>query len=197
MSNINEKSVFQVLSEVEVKNKVRQKGNFWYVSWSNAVREMLKRYPLANWEFTQYDGLPFLKTQAGCFVECAVTIEGVTRKQMMPILNFKNQTEFEPDAAQVNKSQMRALTKAIALHGFGLDLWAGEDLDGFDEQYEESKIECSNPIDSIKKSITKDGKVESDFFSWASKVVSRDIISFDDLSEQELQHFANKLEGKK
>lgn len=143
-------SVFKTLSEVPVDNKVRQKGNFWYVSWSNAVRELLKRYPNANWEFTQYNGVPYLKTDAGCFVECAVTVEGITRKQMMPILNFKNQVEDNPDAAQVNKSQMRALTKAIALHGFGLDLWAGEDLD--DANYQEQAAESCYPDDRFEKS---------------------------------------------
>lgn len=126
---MSDKSVFETLSSISTDNKVRKKGQFWYVSWSNAVRELLKHYPSANWEFTQYNGLPYLKTETGVFVECAVTVSGITRKQMMPILNHRNAVEREPDAAMVNKTQMRALTKAIALHGFGLDLWAGEDLD--------------------------------------------------------------------
>lgn len=129
-------SVFETLSKIEVKNKVRQKGNFWYVSWSNAVRELLKHYPRATWEFASYDGMPYLKTPAGCFVECAVEVDGVIRKQMMPVLDFKNKSVHEPDSTQINKSQQRALTKAIALHGFGLELWAGEDLDKEEEDAE-------------------------------------------------------------
>lgn len=128
------KSVFETLSNIEVKNKVRQKGNFWYVSWSNAVRELLKHYPEANWEFTKFDGMPYLKTSAGCFVECTVTVGGIGRTQMLPVLDFKNQSVSDPDATQINKSQQRALTKAIALHGFGLELWAGEDLDRAEEE---------------------------------------------------------------
>lgn len=136
-----QESVFNVLSGVEVGNKVRQKGKFYYVSWSNAVRVMLKNYPEANWTFTSFEGLPYLETKAGAFVECTVTISGIARTQMMPILDFKNQSVKEPDSMQINKSQMRALTKAIALHGFGLDLWAGEDLDDAEEREEEMQEE--------------------------------------------------------
>ena len=49
---------------------------------------------------------------------------------MKNILDFKNQTATAPKANDINKSQMRALTKAIALHGLGIDLWAGEDING-------------------------------------------------------------------
>lgn len=135
--NCDQQSVFKTLSEVAVQNKVRQKGNFWYVSWSNAVRELLKRYPGATWKFTEFNGLPFLQTDVGYFVECTVSVDGIDRTQMMPVLDFRNKVEMSPDAAQINKAQMRALTKAIALHGFGLELWAGEDLDQEEEQSSE------------------------------------------------------------
>ena len=52
---------------------------------------------------------------------------------MMPVLDFKNKTNMDPMASDINKSQMRALAKAISLHGLGLDLWAGEDLIGWGE----------------------------------------------------------------
>jgi hypothetical protein len=79
---------------------------------------------------TKWDCLPFLKSELGYFVECTVTIEGLSKTQMMPVLDFKNQTATSPKANDINKSQMRALTKAIALHGLGIDLWAGEDING-------------------------------------------------------------------
>ena len=48
----------------------------------------------------------------------------------MPVLDYKNQVALTPTASDINKTQMRALTKAIALHGLGIDLWAGEDING-------------------------------------------------------------------
>jgi len=129
-------NIFKKLSEIDITSMVKQKGKFWYMPWSNAVREVVKNYPNMSWEFTSYDGLPYLETPLGYFVECTVNIEDVKRVQMMPVLDFKNQTNMAPKANDINKSQMRALAKAISLHGLGLDLWAGEDLVGYDEPTE-------------------------------------------------------------
>lgn len=54
-----------------------------------------------------------------------------------------------------------------------------------------------NPESVIIEQLEKQGKSVADFFSWASKVSKKEIASFDDLSEQQLQQFASKLEGKK
>lgn len=54
-----------------------------------------------------------------------------------------------------------------------------------------------NPESVIIGQLEKQGKSVNDFFSWASKVAKKEIASFDDLSEQQLQQFASKLEGKK
>ena len=122
--------VFEVLNNVDVNALTATKGQFKYLSWSNAVREASKLFPSITWEMTKWDHLPYLKTEVGYFVECTVTIEGLAKTQMMPVLDFKNKTATAPMASDINKSQMRALAKAIALHGLGIDLWAGEDING-------------------------------------------------------------------
>jgi hypothetical protein len=138
--------VFKVLNNVDVMPLTKKKGNFDYLSWSNAVREASKLFPTMTWEMTKWDHLPYLKTEVGYFVECSVTIEGLVKTQMMPVLDFKNQTATAPKANDINKSQMRALTKAIALHGLGIDLWAGEDINGEYEGDGSKKVELTiNP----------------------------------------------------
>ena len=122
--------VFEVLNNVDVSGLTDIKGKFRYLSWSNAVREASKLFPSMTWEMTKWDYLPYLKTELGYFVECTVTIEGLVKTQMMPVLDFKNKTATAPMASDINKSQMRALAKAIALHGLGIELWAGEDING-------------------------------------------------------------------
>lgn len=123
-------NVFETLSSVDVSNNTQMKGQFSYLSWSNAVRELLKKFPTATWEFGEWSDMPYLKTEVGYFVTCTVTVDNIPRKQLMPILDFKNKAVLigKLTSDQVNKAQMRALAKAIALHGLGLDLWAGEDL---------------------------------------------------------------------
>ena len=133
--------VFEVLNNVDISALTKKKGNFDYLSWSNAVREASKLFPEMSWEFTKWEYLPYLKTEVGYFVECTVTINNSVRTQMMAVLDFKNQTAMSPKANDINKSQMRALTKAIALHGLGIDLWAGEDINGEYEGDGSKKVE--------------------------------------------------------
>lgn len=122
-------SVFKELSAIDTAPLVKKKGALGYISWSVAVRELLKKQPSASWEFTSFDGLPYLKTETGFYVECEVKVGDVSRKQMMPVLDNRNKPLSSPNAFEINKSQMRTLAKCIALHGLGLDLWAGEDID--------------------------------------------------------------------
>jgi hypothetical protein len=74
--------------------------------------------------------LPFLRTELGYFVEVAVTVQGVTLSQIHPVLDQRNQPIAEPSAFDINTSIQRCLVKAIALHGLGLYIYAGEDLPG-------------------------------------------------------------------
>jgi hypothetical protein len=143
--------VFKVLNNVDVSSLTQKKGNFNYLSWSNAVREASKLFPEMTWEMTKWDGLPYLKTEVGYFVECTVIINGISKTQMMPVLDFKNQTATTPKANDINKSQMRALTKAIALHGLGIDLWAGEDINGEYEGDGSRKVELTIDLNQVEQ----------------------------------------------
>lgn len=120
---------FEVLAAVDCSAYTEKKGNFTYLSWPFAVSELLKRHPTATWRVIETpDGAPYFTTPAGCFVKVAVTVDGTERVQIHPILNANNKTIAQPNAFEVNTSIQRALVKAIALHGLGLYIYAGEDL---------------------------------------------------------------------
>jgi len=121
-------SVFKTLSEINVNDHVDQKGRFKYLSWTRAVAELRKVSPTATWEVIKFNGLPFCETKTGFFVEVAVTVEGITLSQIHPVLDNLNKTIPVPSAFQINTSIQRCLVKAIALHGLGLYIYAGEDL---------------------------------------------------------------------
>lgn len=128
-AEIREPNVFEVLAAVDCSAYTEKKGKFTYLSWPFAVSELLKRHPTATWRVIEtQDGSPYWKTQAGCFIKVGVTVEGVERVQIHPILNSANKTIAQPNAFDVNTSIQRALVKAIALHGLGLYIYAGEDL---------------------------------------------------------------------
>ncbi len=84
--------------------------------------------PTAFWEVRRFDGLPYLSTELGYFVEVAVTVQGVTLSQIHPVLDHKNRPIMAPSPFDINTSIQRSLVKAIALHGLGLNIYAGEDL---------------------------------------------------------------------
>jgi hypothetical protein len=134
VSNIKEIDViFSELNSLNVNNYTQKKGQFTYLSWAWAVRELLKVSPDATWKIHQfgYDGVscqPYMQTEAGCFVQVTVTVNGIDRTQVHPVLDNRNQTIEKPNAFQVNTSIQRCLAKAIALHGLGLYIYAGEDL---------------------------------------------------------------------
>ncbi|MEP7216434.1 MAG: DUF1071 domain-containing protein [Anaerolineaceae bacterium] len=119
---------FARLNQINVSEHLEKKGQFSYLSWPYAVAQLRLADPAACWEVRRFDGLPYLKTETGYFVEVAVTVQGVMLSQIHPVLDSKNRPLAEPTAFDINTSIARCLVKAIALHGLGLYVYAGEDL---------------------------------------------------------------------
>jgi len=119
---------FAHLNQINVSEHIEKKGNFSYLSWPFAVAQLRLADPTASWEVRRFEGLPYLRSETGYFVEVAVTVQGITLSQIHPVLDGRNQPIAEPTAIDINSSIQRCLVKAIALHGLGLYIYAGEDL---------------------------------------------------------------------
>ncbi len=128
-------SIFKKLYETNVNEHIEKKGQFSYLSWPYAVAQLRLADPTASWEVKRFaDDLPYQKTDLGVFVEVAVTVQGVTLSQIHPVLDGKNRPLLEPSAFDINTSIQRCLVKAVALHGLGLYIYAGEDLPDAENQ---------------------------------------------------------------
>lgn len=123
-----ETNTFAVLAAIDCSKHIERKGRFSYLSWPWAVDTLRRVKPDATWEIKRFDGLPYLKSDCGYFVEVAVTVDGVALSQIHPVLDSRNAPIKQPNAFDINTSLMRCLVKAIALHGLGLYIYAGEDL---------------------------------------------------------------------
>jgi hypothetical protein len=123
-----EESSFSRLAAVDVSPLLEKKGPFSYLSWAHAVHELRKVAPGATWEVKRWNGLPYLATDSGVYVEVAVTVDGITLAQLHPCLDAKNRPILAPTSFEINASIQRCLVKAIALHGLGLSVYAGEDV---------------------------------------------------------------------
>lgn len=119
---------FARLSAINVSEHIEKKGGFSYLSWPFAVAQLRLADPTASWEVKRFGELPYLATELGVFVEVAVTVQGVTLSQIHPVLDGRNRPIAAPTAFDINTSIQRCLVKAIALHGLGLYIYAGEDL---------------------------------------------------------------------
>lgn len=116
--------VFKKLVGVNVGEKIEKKGKFSYLSWSWAWQEVKTKYPDATFEV--HDDVVY--PDGTREVRVSVTIEGLTHMMWLPVMNHTNNAISNPNARDVSDARMRCLVKAIALHGLGLYIYAGEDI---------------------------------------------------------------------
>ena len=155
-------NTFEQLNRVDVSKFAEKKGEFNYLSWAHAVRELLKVCPEATWEvhlFDNADGTkqPYMKNETGAYVQVSVDVESVVRTQIHPVLDHRNQTIENPTSFQINTSIQRCLAKAIALHGLGLYIFAGEDLPEADPINTKEAEELNALADKIKDEKLREG----------------------------------------
>lgn len=123
MDNITQSNYFAELAAINVSDHVEKKGQFNYLSWPYAVAQLRMFDESATWTIERFNGLPYLTTEYGTFVEVSVTVRGVTLSQIHPVLDSSNKTIPVPSAFDINTSIQRCLVKAIALHGLGLNVY--------------------------------------------------------------------------
>lgn len=112
------------LAAVNVGDRIEKKGNLSYLSWAWAVDQLLRHDPAASWSY----GEPQKWGDDTMMVYCTVTAFGQARTMQLPVMDHRNKAIANPDAFAVNTAMQRCLVKAIALHGLGLYIYAGEDL---------------------------------------------------------------------
>lgn len=139
-------SIFQTLSAIDVSGKTEKKSNLTYLSWAWAWGELKKLYPDASYTIYENDiddllvhgeqAFPIKRTVnyftdgRTAWVKVGVTVDGQEHIEMLPVMDHRNKSIAlnALDSFAVNKTIQRALTKAIARHGLGLYIYAGEDL---------------------------------------------------------------------
>ena len=117
------------LRKINVNDHTEKKGRFTYLSWAWAVDQLLQLDPTATWRYEQ--PMAFGDT---LMVFCTVTAFGKDMTAQLPVMNNQNKAMPNPDAFAVNTAMQRCLAKAIALHGLGLYIYAGEDLPDVEEE---------------------------------------------------------------
>lgn len=120
-------SIEKLLSK-NVNEHIEKKNNLSYLSWAWAWAEALKADPGATYEVQMFEGKPFVDINGTAMVFVTVTMFGKPMTCQLPVMDFRNKAIPKPDAFAVNTAIMRCMTKALALHGLGLYIYANEDL---------------------------------------------------------------------
>jgi len=116
-------TTYNEIRKINVNEHTDKKGKFTYLSWAWATDQLLQLDPMATWEYQS--PMQFGDT---LMVFCSVTAFGKTMTSQLPVLNHQNKAISNPNAMDVNTAMQRCLAKAIALHGLGLYIYAGEDV---------------------------------------------------------------------
>lgn len=126
-----EKNYFEVLNSIDVGDKIEKKNGLSYLSWSFAWGELKKRHPDAIYTiYENTDGLFYHTDGKTAWVKTGVTVMGIEHVEYLPVMDYKNKSipVDSITSTDVNKAIQRSLTKAVARHGLGLYIYAGEDL---------------------------------------------------------------------
>ena len=143
-------SAFERLAAVNVSEKIEKKNGFSYLSWAWAWDQLMRLDPDASYDYPEPK--TFGETM---MVYCTVTAFGKSRTAHLPVMDYKNRPIANPDAFQVNTAMQRCFVKAIALHGLGLYIYAGEDVPKQDNEVAEAIIKADvKPLSGVKEQLS-------------------------------------------
>jgi hypothetical protein len=118
----------EMLLKKNVNDHVEKKNNLTYLSWAWAWAEALKADPTATYKVEMFGDKCFMDINGTAMVFVTATMFGKPMTCQLPVMDYRNKAIPTPDAFAVNTAIMRCMTKALALHGLGLYIFAGEDL---------------------------------------------------------------------
>jgi len=199
------KNYFEELNEINVSDKIEKKNGLSYLSWAWAWGELKKKYPRAEKVvYKNENGWLYHTDGKTCWVEVAVIIPmndnpnaDIKEVEYLPVMDFKNQAVplERITSTAVNTTIQRAITKAIARHGLGLYIYAGEDLpEG--EEVAKPKKESKNAFGLSKDGDLASGADMTETFAKAAQdffaKIKKDIEGCGSLAEVQGLEEANK-----
>jgi hypothetical protein len=166
------------LLELNVQDHVEKKNGLSYLSWAWAWAEALKADPTATFHvdtFQRADGttVPYMDINGTAMVWVRTTLFGKEMTCFLPVMDHRNKPIPNPDSFQVNTAIMRCMTKCLALHGLGLNLYAGEDLPMVDSDPKTDKpaVKAEKPEDKPPAKLP--AKIEGEPGKWQITVKTK------------------------
>ena len=154
---------FATLNNINVNDKTEKKNGLTYLSWAWAWGEVKKLHPDAIYTiYENANGWNYHTDGHTCWVKTGCTVNGIEHIEYLPVMDYKNNSipADKVTSFDVNKAIQRSLTKALARHGLGLYIYAGEDLPE-EERVPEPELFCASCGQQIKSVKKRDGETWS------------------------------------
>ena len=187
---------FQELNKIDVSGKTEKKGNLTYLSWAWAWGELKKKHPDATYTiYENSEGWNYHTDGKTAWVKTGVTVNGIENIEYLPVMDFRNNSipVDKITSTDVNKTIQRSLTKAVARHGLGLYIYAGEDLpeEAAPKTQEEINKAAYPTKDEMIKAIAK--KYPSGSDNLKALLATFKVAKLEDATDQQLQAVYNKV----
>lgn len=136
MAETKKKSVFDILSSIDISEYVKEKNGLSYLPWAKAWEIVKRHFPDATYKvypqiMDEYGNTRFWHDDGKSgWVVVGVTIEGEEQIENLAIMDYRNQAipAEKITSVDANKSKQRCLVKACSYHGLAANLYYGEEL---------------------------------------------------------------------
>ncbi len=136
------KEVWQTLNALDLSKYHDKKGNFTYLSWTDAWQILMEQYPFATYEFMPET----YETNGTVMSHCIVKIGNLERYMWLPCMDNRNNSLTNPTTRQIQDSRMRCMVKCLAMFGLANYIFRGEDLpDAAKDEAEAKVVEETKP----------------------------------------------------
>lgn len=177
---ISEKNnFFRKLNEINVNEHTEEKNGLTYLSWMWAWQTLKLLYPESySTVYKPENGWNYWTDGRTCWVETGVTLVyydddgsrcSIENREMLPVMDHRNRSipADQVTSMDVNKAIQRSITKAIARHGLGAYIYAGEDMPEESEETKAARLQAEadarkeaevlvKEIDTLVREKTKD-----------------------------------------
>jgi len=128
---LTKKDIWETLTAIDVKGRLKQRGQFSYLPWADAWGLLMGAFPEAEFsegEFTHANGT-LLDAQfypdETARVTVSVTIGEHTLSMWLPVMDMRNNAIKNPGARDISDAKARCLVKALAMFGLGHSVYTG------------------------------------------------------------------------